>query len=148
MLPGDDPVAPLVAVPRPHLDVASVVLVRGPRHLLAGGLGRVERVRPVVRAVPQVVAVEAVVALVLPGARARGGGGAAEGVVVVPVVVVLVVGPVVPVVVLAGAVVVGVGVIGVRLLDTGGEQGRGEGREGEQSHWIPPGGRPTTLAKK
>lgn len=116
-LPGDDPVAALVAVPRPHLEVAAVLLVRGPRHLLAGGLGRVERVRPVVRAVPQVVAVEAVVALVLPVPCARRGGSTGDGVVGVA----LVVGAFLVVVVVRVATAIGLA-----------DAGRGEGGEGRQ----------------
>ena len=92
LLPGDDPVATRVPVVVPVPDVAPVVLVGGPGGLHAAGLGRIERVRPVVAPVAEVVAVQSLLALVLPGAGTRGGLGALGGVVAVLVTAVVGIG--------------------------------------------------------
>lgn len=75
---------------------------------------------------------EAVPGVVLPGPGARGGVGAAGAVVVAVAAVVAVVGAPVgaAVTLLPGSLIV----VDGGLLDAGGEEDRGEGREGEQSH--------------
>lgn len=132
LLPGDDPVAALVAVVVPGLDGATV-LVGSPGCLHAAGFRRVERVGPIVAPVAEVVAVKAVTSLVFPVAGARGGFGAGG------VVVVLVVVPVV--VVLGGvvAVLVGIAVVGIGpLVDAAREEHGGSRQQDRQkAHGIP-----------